>query len=321
LLAIAAEPVRARDRPSEAEATAATDEIESRGSLQDSRATAMLLLPLLTLMQPGKYNVSAKSGVKDLVFDFGFNTGQDSREYLRAGYSVVAVEANPLLATQGREMFKHNKAHSFQMINSGIVADDTRAASRSALQFWINFNSVWSSFDKALGCRTEFSGTRGNGDAAAACHPVDIPTTTCGEVVLSKQRRPLYIKIDIEGMDEKCLTSILRLPSRHLPCYISVENNVEHVNKALSQAGYTHFKLVDQNPFKGASGPFGEQAVDLHHGLQWRTLNNVTGAVCNDGRPWCDVHARHKHCAAQLSHPARTSSRSLSSTWSPPLAA
>ena len=35
-----------------------------------------------------------------LVYDIGMNDGTDSAYYLRRGYSVVAVEANPILAEE-----------------------------------------------------------------------------------------------------------------------------------------------------------------------------------------------------------------------------
>ena len=42
---------------------------------------------------------------RHLVFDLGFHRGEDTDHYLAMGHRVVAVEANPSLAKQGRERF------------------------------------------------------------------------------------------------------------------------------------------------------------------------------------------------------------------------
>ena len=40
------------------------------------------------------------------VFDLGMNNGDDTELYLRSGYKVVAVEANPILCASVAEKFK-----------------------------------------------------------------------------------------------------------------------------------------------------------------------------------------------------------------------
>ena len=42
----------------------------------------------------------------DLIFDVGTHKGQDSDFYLKLGYRVVAVEANPALADELRHRFR-----------------------------------------------------------------------------------------------------------------------------------------------------------------------------------------------------------------------
>ena len=37
----------------------------------------------------------------NLIFDFGFHNGDDSDFYLRKGYNIVAIEANPELVNKG----------------------------------------------------------------------------------------------------------------------------------------------------------------------------------------------------------------------------
>ena len=98
-------------------------------------------------------------------------------------------------------------------------------------------------------------------------------------------------QIDIETGDQHCLKSLLNLPTSLLPSHISVENNHDNDLTLLSTLGYTRFKLVDQRPFGGDSGPFGDHALDTEYKLNWRTLEQMRGAVCNQGQPWCDMHA------------------------------
>mgnify|MGYP000904973017 FL=1 len=41
----------------------------------------------------------------DLIYDVGFHKGEDTRVYLREGFKVIAIEANPLLAEEGKKNF------------------------------------------------------------------------------------------------------------------------------------------------------------------------------------------------------------------------
>ena len=40
-----------------------------------------------------------------LIFDIGFNNGDDTAHYLTRGFEVLAVEANPELVEAGRKRF------------------------------------------------------------------------------------------------------------------------------------------------------------------------------------------------------------------------
>ena len=43
---------------------------------------------------------------KNLIFDIGMHVGQDTEFYLKKGFNVVAVEANPKLVKENTEKFK-----------------------------------------------------------------------------------------------------------------------------------------------------------------------------------------------------------------------
>lgn len=159
----------------------------------------------------------------------------------------------------------------FTLLNVGIVGDADAASHKGCLKFWVNDNHVFSSFDKELGCRN--GSNLAGGRIIYSCKAVCLPTMTCGEVLRqhscvqplspSSCARPLYTKIDIEGQDQKCLESILELPSTMRPKYVSVEaQSQSEMVELMSAAGYSAFKMVWQTPYHHTSGPFGEFAYD-----------------------------------------------------------
>ena len=84
------------------------------------------------------------------------------------------------------------------------------------------------------------------------------------------------MKIDIEGGDQFCLAALSTLKQSHLPKYVSNEiANLRIEVNMLVKAGYNRFKIVDQAPFRGSSGGFGEFALDFSHGLTWRTKKQM----------------------------------------------
>jgi hypothetical protein len=57
-----------------------------------------------------------------LVFDIGFNNGDDTAHYLEGGFRVVAVEANPQLVMAGRERFAEAIASGrLHLVGAGIA--------------------------------------------------------------------------------------------------------------------------------------------------------------------------------------------------------
>ena len=61
---------------------------------------------------------------KPLIFDIGFNSGEDSAAYLRAGYRVVAVEANANMVAAARDRSPFRDAlvdGSLVLLNNALV--------------------------------------------------------------------------------------------------------------------------------------------------------------------------------------------------------
>jgi hypothetical protein len=79
-----------------------------------------------------------------LIVDLGMNDGTDTFFYLKKGFNVVAVEANPVLARQSESLLgRFVRADRLRIVNKGI----TDSNSDDHLDFYINHKrSEWSSF-------------------------------------------------------------------------------------------------------------------------------------------------------------------------------
>lgn len=208
---------------------------------------------------------------KGLIFDLGFHIGQDTDFYLKKGFWVVAVDANPLLIEEGKKRFaEYIEAGRLVLLNVGIGKRE------ETLPFYVNKQlSEWSSFDETIGT------TRGEYDV------IDVPLVTLRSIC-ERYGVPYYIKIDIEGHDLLAIQSLRGMGDK--PKYISVENGPAHMIEELYALGYRKFKFVNQKtipdivlpsparegqyvdhrfPF-GASGPFGEEIPG-----NWMTKDEV----------------------------------------------
>lgn len=251
----------------------------------------------------------------DLIFDIGMHVGEDTVHYLKKGFRVIAVEANPVLVEKNTKKFQ-NQIASGQLIilNKGI------ADKEGVLPFYVNHRlSEWSSFDKA-------TGTRDN----TGYHIIEVPCVTTGSL-FEKYGMPFYLKVDIEGFDHYCLSDI---PDTGIkPRYASCEAISIDWLDILSLKGYTKFKLINQAndfapvnieqekkpffpryeviknglkmrvqkfiPFKhlyGSSGPFGENTKG--NWLAYEEVKNVYEAFYQHEKKlplnaisWFDFHA------------------------------
>ncbi len=161
------------------------------------------------------------------VFDIGMNNGDDSAYYLSRGFKVIAVEANPSLVRRGQARFDAEIASGQMIIEPlGVCGYNGKGT------FWINEDrDVFSSFDRARAARD-----------GSNCRSVDVECITL-DTLLRKYGLPYYLKIDVEGAEQHCLTS---LRSFGLPAYVSVEAESLDYLLLLWQLGYQQFKIVDQ---------------------------------------------------------------------------
>src|SRR5262245_54527799 len=126
-----------------------------------------------------------RTEASNLVFDVGAHKGEDSDFYLKLGYRVLAIEANPSLAQQLRQRF-----HKEIETGKYILIDQAIAARSGEIAFYLNsFTTEWGTTDpewvkrnEALGARTE---------------RINVKCVDFSQV-LENHGCPHYIKVDIE---------------------------------------------------------------------------------------------------------------------------
>jgi len=203
----------------------------------------------------------------DLIFDVGAHKGEDSDFYLKLGYRVVAVEANPTLAAELRERFR-------PAVDSGdyVVVENAIGETEGSISFFVN-NTV-----SAVGTINPEWAER-NRRAGVDSSEITVKSVPFVDIV-AQHGCPHYLKIDIEMADMICVNALKALDCR--PKYISLESSRKSWSDlmaefdALEDLGYTRFKVARQVSHKrgtftgrdgrkvpytfdhGSSGPFGD---------------------------------------------------------------
>lgn len=233
-------------------------------------------------MAEGGGEIEDPSYVGDLIYDVGLHRGEDSDYYLKKGFRVVAVEANPALAADARARFAPELAAGRLTLVEGAVveapaggvpAEGTPSGGPPQVRFFVNDEiSEWSTARADWVERNAMLGTRSRAIEVAA---VDLAQ------VMRAHGVPYYLKIDIEGMDLPCLAALRDVAAR--PAYVSIESEKRSFDRLvaefdlLADLGYNAFQIVQQRGVdrrqepvpsqegrpaghrfaKGASGPFG----------------------------------------------------------------
>jgi FkbM family methyltransferase len=237
--------------------------------------------------------------VRDLIYDVGMFNGNDTQFYLDKGFRVVAVEADPELAAQGRARFANAIAEKrLTIVNRAVAAQPGRVT------FYVNqVSKGWSSIDVAA------ASPRGT-----EVRTVEVESTRFGDL-LAEFGIPYYVKCDIEGADALVLAGIAAAPER--PPYVSVECHALDNLVALKQMGYRSFKVINQTlhnsvtlpdpPLEGvyvkverwlnSSGPFGRETA----GNRWLPFDEAADVLVTARRlcgfssvmqGWFDCHGR-----------------------------
>jgi len=214
----------------------------------------------------------------NLVFDVGMHLGEDSDFYLRKGFRVVALEANPQLIEHCKVRFRDAIEAKHLHIVEGAVAPPEAGDS---IAFYVSAQSVWGTAQMNWRERNE------------AITKINVRRIDIHDV-FSRFGIPHFMKVDIEGADVVVLNALLQCEGR--PRYLSIE--AEKVDfealraevSLLSRLGYENFRAVQQQGIPGrvlhtktisgqelvytfeehASGPFGEDLVQ-----PWRTSEQI----------------------------------------------
>jgi FkbM family methyltransferase len=226
-----------------------------------------------------------------VIYDFGANNGDDLPYYLQKGDRVVAVEANPLLASEIEQRFAREIAERRLLVENCVVTDEDAAEN---VPFYLHkYNFQLSQFPRP---------TKSN---IANFQEVLLPSKSVSNLVAT-HGDPFYIKIDLEHYDEVILRRLFQQNIR--PPFISVESHSIEVFCTLVSLGkYNSFNIVDGNsvaerykcrtinsnvgqtaysfPHR-SSGPFGDD-IDG----PWWTASQFFYLLAFERLGWKDIHA------------------------------
>jgi FkbM family methyltransferase len=221
---------------------------------------------------PGGGRLDRLTGLRpNLIYDVGLHRGEDTDFYLRMGFDVVALEANPELVAQCKTRFEDAIARGRLRIIEGAIAP--ASAGEKVIFFKNPKASLWGTIDQSWAER--------NVKLGYASERIELRRIDIVEVYRTFGV-PFYLKIDVEGVDRLVLDSLRQFEAR--PRYVSIESEkvdfaeLEVEMELLRNLGYTKFKPVQQAAIAGtaikaetldgkridhifeqdASGPFGE---------------------------------------------------------------
>lgn len=233
---------------------------------------------------------------RDVIFDIGMSEGDDTDFYLKKGFRVLGVEADPSMQEQLKMRFA-----------AELASDRLRILNRAAFSRSGETIAFLISGDQGHSHIATYK--RPDDDTAK---PVTAETVSWADLI-SVWGVPHYCKVDIEGAETSFLTSMRNSP---LAAYISVECHAFDPIEQLHELGYRSFRLVHQNShnaflapnpplegnlvrghdFKHASGYFGRELWG--HWLTYRDTVTAFEAILTLRRCaalphiWWDCHAR-----------------------------
>lgn len=171
------------------------------------------------------------------MYDLGCHTGQDSDFYLKKGFNVVAVEANPVLCDRLKRRFGR------EIADGQFVLVDKAIGERSGeIDFFVNERSIW-------GTTAYNPRYKGRSSAQGSAWTKIIVSQISFSSLIDQFGVPYYLKIDIEGADLLCLEDLKKSQDR--PNFVSIErqpflSDQLRELRLLKALGYTRFKVVDQ---------------------------------------------------------------------------
>jgi FkbM family methyltransferase len=245
--------------------------------------------------------------IADLIYDIGMCDGNDTCFYMKKGFRVVAIEANPDLVDRAQHRFAAELATGQLTLLNVAISDD-----EGSVPFYVSRKDPgWSTISPGF---AQSMATRRGG----RFDEVRVRSSRL-ESIIATHGVPYYMKIDIEGVDIICLHALHAFDDR--PRYVSVEMPNRHDWDALAQhhyadlchlflLGYRGFKIMDQtrlsrivlprpareglyapHEFTGHStGPFGAETPG-----KWLSFDGIVpayrSALSRTEPAWFDLHA------------------------------
>jgi FkbM family methyltransferase len=162
-----------------------------------------------------------------LIVDAGMSEGNDTDFYLRKGFSVLGVEADPTLVAQLRRRFADALAQRRLRILNRAAA----ATSGATVRFWHHPEQGHSALAQ-------------DGPTPPGVETFEVETIDWPTLCRSARTTPYYVKLDIEGAEPLFLASMSG--SRLLPDYISAECQTARPIAQFHALGYRGFRLINQ---------------------------------------------------------------------------
>jgi FkbM family methyltransferase len=229
------------------------------------------------------------SDIAGLVYDVGANNGDDVEYYLKKGLKVVAIEANPTLASAIRSRFADPvRRGALTVLNVAVGSKSGRAL------FYVSMDN-----DK-IGSLTRPP------DCFGDLIEVDVEVRTLSSII-DEFGDPAFVKVDIEGLDAAILHEMFSTGC--MPNLLSAESHSLEILCELIVAGYRKFKVVEgkfvgqrfcnhqitttwkemvrHNFPEHSSGPFGDDLPGT-----WMDIDDTFRYLCQFGLGWKDIHAR-----------------------------
>lgn len=209
--------------------------------------------------------------INDLIIDAGMHKGEDTEFYLKKGFRVVGIEANPeLCAIAEKKLRRFISNGKLTIINAAITEK-----AEPTLFYTSEHATVWGT--------TRESWVKRNNKMGVDFREIVVEGVRF-EQILNTYGVPYYLKVDIEGCDHLCLEGLLGESST--PKHISIESVKTSWQDLLREfelfrsLGFTQFKVVNQKNVpnqicprpalegtyvnhsfsKGDSGLFGEES-------------------------------------------------------------
>ena len=173
---------------------------------------------------------------RSLIFDVGCNDGQDADFYLKKGFRVVGVEANPALCEALKKRFANEIAEGRFMLVEQAIAEQA-----GEVEFYLN--EIENIRSTIMPDHAELAAALGRPPTKTVVPSITFPT------LIEKFGVPYFMKVDIEGADLLCLEGLT--PFDEVPLFLSTEYPMSltgqiRVLLLLRKLGYRRFQVIDQ---------------------------------------------------------------------------